>query len=109
MEREEAERKTESLYNKLSELTSKVTTITGVTISSNITGLDLLIAKINEIMNENSMVKGKLLTTAENSSKIDAENKANRETIQRLVNELNKLEKDSTNNKLSFENLKAVI
>lgn len=59
-------------------------------------------------MNESAMMKGKLMTSHENFTHLEAENKANRETIQRLVNELNKFEKDSVNNKLAFESLKAV-
>jgi hypothetical protein len=136
MEREEAERKTETLYNKLNELASKITTITGIQITSNVSGVELLITKvsylikyflprisinkksnmfttkinkkISEIVNESAMMKGKLMTKDEKLTQIEAENKANRETIQRLVNELNKFEKDSVNNKLAFESLKAV-
>ncbi|CAF0745813.1 unnamed protein product [Brachionus calyciflorus] len=106
-EREEAERRTEALVNKLNELASKVTSITGVEITSNVAGLELLITKIGDIVNENSMVKGKLVTTTEQYTTVDTENKANRETIQRLVNELNKFEKDSMNNKIAADNLKA--
>ena len=53
------------------------------------------------------MLKGKLMTTSESLAHNEAENKANRETIQRLVNELNKFEKDSMNNKVASDNLKA--
>lgn len=53
-------------------------------------------------------MKGKLMTTQESYTQIESENKANRETIQRLVNEINKFEKDSVQNKLLFENIKAV-
>lgn len=55
------------------------------------------------------MLKGKLMTTQETLTQVESENKANRETIQRLVNELNKFEKDSVQNKLTFESIKAVI
>lgn len=46
MEREEAERKTETLYNKLNELASKITSITGIQITSNVSGVELLITKV---------------------------------------------------------------
>lgn len=107
MEREEAERKTETLYNKLNELASKITTITGIQITTNVSGVDILITKISDIVNESSMLKGKLMTTQETLTQVESENKANRETIQRLVNELNKFEKDSVQNKLTFESIKA--
>ena len=64
--------------------------------------------QITEIVNETTMMKGKLLTTSDNLSHNEAENRANRETIQRLVNELNKLEKDTVNTKVASDTLKAV-
>lgn len=48
------------------------------------------------------------MTSQESFTHIESENKANRETIQRLVNEINKFEKDSVQNKLLFEQIKAV-
>ena len=54
------------------------------------------------------MLKGKLVTSIDGLTHQEAENKANRETIQRLVNELNKIEKDSNNNRLTLENMKVV-
>ena len=59
-------------------------------------------------MNENNLVKGKLVTTIESLTHQESENKANRETIQGLVNELNKIEKDSNNNRLTLDNMKVV-
>lgn len=107
IEREEAERRTETLTNKLNELAVKITTATGVSITGTTTGLDILVTKMTEIINENSMLKGKLVTTTDNLTHNESENKANRETIQRLVNELNKFEKDATNAKLASDSLKA--
>jgi chromosome segregation ATPase len=107
-EREEAERKTDILHNKLNELATQITTITGIQIQGTVTGLDTLIQKISDIVNENSMVKGKLMTTSEHLSANESENKANRETIQRLVNEINKFEKDAANTKVAMDHLKAV-
>lgn len=48
------------------------------------------------------------MTATEKLTNVESENKANRETIQRLVHDLDKLEKDSINNKLVFDNMKAV-
>jgi hypothetical protein len=59
-------------------------------------------------VNENSMVKGKFMTQTEKVTQIEAELKANRETIQRLVNEMNKFEKDSVATKTLTDTLKAV-
>lgn len=106
-QREEAERKTELIHNKLNELALKVTTITGTDIPNTAAGLDVLISKINDFVNENSNLKGRLVTTTDKLNETDAEAKANRETITRLVNELNKFEKETVNNKLVVETLKA--
>lgn len=65
-------------------------------------------SKISEIVNETSMMKGKLMTAQESHTQIELENKANRETIQRLVGEMNKIQNESVQNKLLFENIKAV-
>ena len=54
------------------------------------------------------MVKGKFMTQTEKVTHIEAELKANRETIQRLVNEMNKFEKDSVATKTLTDTLKAV-
>jgi hypothetical protein len=54
------------------------------------------------------MIKGKFMTSTEKLTQSDAETKANRETIQRLVNEMNKFEKDSVSTKVLVDTLKAV-
>ena len=54
------------------------------------------------------MLKGKLLTTTESLTHSEADAKANRETITRIVADLNKLEKDAMNAKIGSDNLKAV-
>jgi hypothetical protein len=54
------------------------------------------------------MLKGKFMTTNEKLSSCETEAKANRETIQRLVNDLNQLEKSSVNTKVMVDTLKAV-
>ncbi len=48
------------------------------------------------------------MTNSEKLSSLETEAKANRETIQRLVNELSKIEKDSVNNKILIDTLKGV-
>ena len=47
MEREEAERKTDGMNHKLSELVSKITTVTGITITGTASGIELLTTKVN--------------------------------------------------------------
>jgi wobble nucleotide-excising tRNase len=54
------------------------------------------------------MIKGRYMTNSEKLSSLETEAKANRETIQRLVNELSKIEKDSVNNKILIDTLKGV-
>ena len=85
-----------------------MTEITGTKIVSSVAGLELLIKKISEIVDESTMIKGKLMTTTEGFNTNVAENKANRETITRLVNEINKFEKDAANTKVDVDKLRAV-
>ena len=108
MEREEAERKAYAINNKLTELASKISTITGAKITNDVAGIDLMIKKVTEIVDDCTMYRGKLLTKNEKLDSLEKENKADRETINRLVNELNKIEKDQANFKLTSQNLKVV-
>jgi chromosome segregation ATPase len=108
MDREEAERKTDSVNNKLIELSTKITTITGFEINPCVDSLDILVCKINEISDENSMLKGRLMTMSEKFSGQESENISNRETIQRLVNELSRLEKDSLTFTTEKDKIRAV-
>lgn len=107
IEREEAERKTDCMNNKLTELATQVSTVTGCTIEASVDGITLLISKISSIVDDNTMIKGKLMSITDNLSSNEAENKANRETIQRLVNEINKFEKSSADHTVVVDNLKA--
>lgn len=106
-EREDAERKTELMNAKLSELATQVSTITGTHVDSSIEGLSVLITKISSIVDECTMVKGKLMTTTDSLSSNESENKANRETITRLVGEINKFEKAVADHTVVVDNLKA--
>jgi chromosome segregation ATPase len=106
-EREESERKFAAISNKLTELAIKITSITGASITSDVAGLELIIAKINDIVTENSTLKGQLLTKTDTLTSKETENKANTETIQRLVTELNKFEKDAATIKIQMDALKA--
>ncbi len=105
-EREEAERKTAAINNKLTELASKVSTITGAKITNDVAGIELLIKKVTEIVDDNTMYRGKMLTNREKIDHLESENKANRETINRLVSEMNKIEKDQADSKLKSQNLR---
>jgi chromosome segregation ATPase len=107
MEREEAERKTEMITNKLTELAVAVTSSTGVAITGSISGLDALIQKFADILNETNVLKGKLMTVTEQCASAENENKASRDTIQRLVAEVSKFEKEMTAVRISVDQLKA--
>lgn len=48
------------------------------------------------------------MTVTEHLTSVESENKANRETIQRLVGEISKIEKDAGNSKVLSDQLKAV-
>jgi len=107
IEREESERKRELITNKLTELVNQVSDITGTKIESSVEGLSVLIKKITSIVDESTMIKGKLMTTGEIASSNEKENKANRETITRLVGEINKFEKTVSDHVVIVDALKA--
>jgi chromosome segregation ATPase len=107
MEREEAERRTEMITNKLSELAVLVSSATGIEIPGSLSGLDLLIQKITLIVNDTNQIKGRLMTVTEQYTTADAECKASRDTIQRLVAEVSKFEKEMTSVRISVDQLKA--
>lgn len=64
--------------------------------------------QIKEVLNENLTLKGKIATLEESLSSTELESKAGRETIQRLVNELDREQKTYLSNATHVEKLKLV-
>lgn len=60
------------------------------------------------ILSENLTLKGKLATLEESLSSTELESKASRETIQRLVNELDREQKTYLSNATLVEKMKLV-
>ena len=106
-EKEETERKFISISNKLNELAACITSATGVDICGSGNALETMIKQFTETVTQSNAMKGRLMTTAEQMSSVEAENKANRDTINRLVAEVSKFEKEVTVTKTTMDKLKA--
>ena len=64
--------------------------------------------QIKDVVQECAIFKGKEVTLKEHLLSAEAENKASRETIMRLVNESEREKKFSSRNNLEVENLRLV-
>lgn len=74
--------------------------------SSPSTSIDLVVKKITDLVQENAMLKGKLVTLNETFANTQLEGKASRETIMRLVSEMGREQKVSTKYTSEIENLR---
>ncbi|XP_071833080.1 coiled-coil domain-containing protein 170-like [Apostichopus japonicus] len=101
-EREEAEQKTQSWQRKFGEITLHLQR----TMSVEEEEPETLVEKIKMILSENLTLKGKLATLEESLSSTELESKASRETIQRLVNELDREQKTYLSNATLVEKMK---
>lgn len=64
--------------------------------------------QLTEMVQENAMLKGKLVTVNEMLSNVECETKASRETIMRLVSEMGREQKISSRYTTELENLRVV-
>ena len=70
--------------------------------------LNFILIKISEIVNENLMLKGKYMTQVEKLDQTKSETKTKDETMKRLVDTINKFEKDSISTTLLINQFKVV-
>ncbi|XP_013067200.2 coiled-coil domain-containing protein 170-like [Biomphalaria glabrata] len=68
--------------------------------------VDIVIRKLNDIIQENAMLKGKIMTMNEHLNETQLETKASRETIMRLVSEVGREQKHATRYTSDIENLR---
>ncbi|XP_070577180.1 coiled-coil domain-containing protein 170-like isoform X2 [Ptychodera flava] len=64
-------------------------------------------AKVNELVQENLILKGKLTTLTDHLGSAELESKASRETIMRLVSEISREQKSVSSTVLSIESMRA--
>ncbi|XP_025105886.1 coiled-coil domain-containing protein 170-like [Pomacea canaliculata] len=68
--------------------------------------VDRVVRKITDLVQENALLKGKLVTLNETLASTQLESKASRETIMRLVSEMNRDQKVTTKYTSEVENLR---
>ncbi|CAF3907511.1 unnamed protein product [Adineta steineri] len=107
-EREASERKTEALQRKLQELFSQLKiTVTGDFAQPTPASFDILITKITEICAENTTLRGTIVKLEDTGRSFDNETKANRATIQQMVNQLHVYEQNTVSHHLELDKMKA--
>lgn len=95
-EKDEAQARLESLDRKHRDILTQLSgmlhieTLSGVGIPT----VEEIVQKLTDLTNENSMLKGKILTLNETLNNTELETKASRETIMRLVSEVGKEQRD---------------
>ena len=67
-----------------------------------------LTLQLNELIQENAMLKGKMVSMGEHLNKTNLETKASRETIMRLVSEVGREQRVATQYTTDMENLRLV-
>lgn len=70
--------------------------------------LHVCVLQITDLVQENALLKGKLVTLNETLASTQLESKASRETIMRLVSEMNRDQKVTTKYTSEVENLRMV-
>ncbi|KAJ8045829.1 hypothetical protein HOLleu_08927 [Holothuria leucospilota] len=101
-DREESEQKTQAWQRKFGEITLLIQK----TMSLDEDDPETLVEKVKDMLQENLTLKGKLATLEESLSSTELESKASRETIQRLVNEIDREQKTYMSNATQVERLK---
>ncbi|KAI0225840.1 hypothetical protein LSAT2_023409 [Lamellibrachia satsuma] len=107
-EREAAEQERDTATKKLHDITSRLSTYlnTDAYGSNDLASSEVLIQHIKDVVQECAIFKGKEVTLKEHLLSAEAENKASRETIMRLVNESEREKKFSSRYTVEVENLR---
>ncbi|KAH3851320.1 hypothetical protein DPMN_093800 [Dreissena polymorpha] len=102
-EREEAQARVEILDHRMRDYFSQFASVLRVETSGKNASAEEIARKLQEIIDENSCLKGKILTLNETLNSTQLESKASRETIMRLVSEMGREQQ----NQSRFENERA--
>ncbi|XP_072032312.1 coiled-coil domain-containing protein 170-like [Amphiura filiformis] len=102
LEREESEQKTRSLERKYNDVFVQL----GGVVTLDEESPEKLSAKIQELMSENLTLRGKVSSIEDQMGNTEMEAKAGRETIQRLVAEINKEQRLQVDNINSVEKMR---
>ncbi|XP_064602879.1 coiled-coil domain-containing protein 170-like isoform X2 [Liolophura sinensis] len=104
-EREVAEQKCVAMEKKYADMVSQLNSIlrTDDVLSPS---LEQLVAKVSDIVQENALLKGKLVTLNEMLTNTELESKASRETIMRLVSEVGREQKVANRYNTNYDSLR---
>ncbi|KAK3093737.1 hypothetical protein FSP39_019476 [Pinctada imbricata] len=106
-EREKAETQYAMLEKRYQEMTSQLTSILRVDEFSDFSySAEEIVRKMTDLVQENALLKGKIVTLHETLNNTELESKASRETIMRLVSEVGKEQKVATRFTSEVENLR---
>lgn len=108
-EKEQAENQGHHYQNKFQDLVMKIASILRCeesTYEEVPENFESLCTKISDIVQENAMLKGKLVTLDEMLSNSEMESKASRETITRLVSEISREQKVTSHSSFELNNLR---
>ncbi|KAJ8308568.1 hypothetical protein KUTeg_013442 [Tegillarca granosa] len=103
--REQAEVQKQAIERKYEELISQLNSILSIDSSYRMTTEDAL-RKLTDLVQENAMLKGKIVTLSETLNSTELETKASRETIMRLVSEVGKEQQIATRYTSEVDSLK---
>lgn len=106
-ERERTEMNFQSMEKKYSEVISQLSSIiTFDEMSSATFTVEEIVRKMTDLVQENALLKGKIVTLNETLNSTELESKASRETIMRLVSEVGKEQKVATRFTSEVDNLR---
>uniref|UniRef100_A0A8W8I947 Coiled-coil domain-containing protein 170 n=3 Tax=Magallana gigas TaxID=29159 RepID=A0A8W8I947_MAGGI len=106
-ERERTEMNFQSMEKKYSEVISQLSSIITVDEMSSATfTVEEIVRKMTDLVQENALLKGKIVTLNETLNSTQLESKASRETIMRLVSEVGKEQKVATRFTSEIDNLR---
>lgn len=97
-ERENAESKSIHIERKYSEMMSQISSVLRIEECTSLSSASIedLTRNITDLVQENALLKGKIVTLKETLNSTELETKASRETIMRLVSEVGKEQKVAT-------------
>ncbi|XP_041353054.1 coiled-coil domain-containing protein 170-like [Gigantopelta aegis] len=109
-EREAAESRSHVSERKLADIISQISgllrTDSYLDLDPSEISVDIVVRKVTDLMQENAMLKGKLLNLNEALTSTELETKASRETIMRLVSEVGREQKVATRYTAELENIR---
>ncbi|CAL1527506.1 unnamed protein product [Lymnaea stagnalis] len=106
--REESESRLMTDSKRLNDLLGQIRSLfyTDDIVDASPASIDIIMHKLNDLVQENAMLKGKIMTMNEHLNETQLETKASRETIMRLVSEVGREQKVATRYTSDIENLR---